>query len=212
MENTICEHMFLRNPIDIAELLSDVQAEMDAPRLKQEVAGILTKFIKSPKNWAELGAAVHNSELLDIFVDSLVKLYPTYFKDDISTDKRVQFPFSETLSTFLVELNNVKKFFGRALHEHYVKTPRDTQHAAFRSKDNTMIFIGQLIKASLDDVITNKSNVYSSLLMKNKILCVELNESDVDRSVSGGGLWWRHEPKKPNANISSRLSEDEIDE
>lgn len=188
MENKIFENMLLKQPIDVAELVSDVQAEMDAPRLKQELVNLLYKSIKTPKNWIELGTIVHDPELFDSFADNLVKLYPTHFKDSLSNDKRVQFPFSETISTFLVELNNVKKTFGRALHDKYVRTPRDTQITAFRSKDNTSIFVNQLLKTALDEVITNKSNVYSSLLMKNKILAIELNESDIEKAVMGGSI------------------------
>ena len=186
-EKVIYERMFLRHPVDVEELLADVQAEMDAPRLKQEIVMILSKFIKSPGNWAELGNELHSPDLLDVFADSIVKLYPDHFKETLSTDKRVLFPFSETISTFLVELNSVKKSFGRHLHEKYTKTPRDIQSTVFKSKDNTFIFIGQILKSALDEVITNKSNVYSTLLMKNKILTVELNESDVDKALSTGG-------------------------
>lgn len=185
-EEEIYKHMFLRQPIDIEELIADVQADMDAPKLKQELVTLLSASIKPSRNWVELGSAVHNPEFMDSFADNLVKLYPVFFKDSIATDKRVQFPFSETLSTFLVELNNVKRSFGRALHEKYVKTPRDTQFTAFKSADNAHYFINQLIKNALDEVITNKSNVYSSLLMKNKILTIELNESDIEKTIMGG--------------------------
>jgi hypothetical protein len=188
MENKIFENMLLKQPIDVAELVSDVQAEMDAPRLKQELVNLLYKGIKIPKNWADLGFLIHNPDLFDSFVDNIVKLYPIHFKDGISNDRRVQFPFSETISTFLVELNNVKKTFSRALHDKYIRTPKDTQITAFRSNDNISIFINQLFKAAIDDVITNKSNVYSSLLMKNKILTIELNESDIEKSVIGGSV------------------------
>lgn len=184
-ENEIMNHIFLRQPIDVEELVSDVQADMDAPKLKQELVPIITKILKTPKNWAELGGIIHSVDIIDEFADGLIKLYPTHFKDNIALDKRVQFPFSETLSTFLAELNNVKKSFGRALHERYIKTTNDMKITAFKSKDNIQLFIVQLVKNALDDVITNKSNVYSSLLMKNKILTIELNESDIDKKVGG---------------------------
>lgn len=184
-ERDIMNHLFLRHPVDVEALVADVQADMDAPKLKQELAGIITDTIKTPKNWYELGGVVHNADLIDEFANGIIKLYPKHFKDSLALDKRVQFPFSETISTFLVELNNVKKSFGRSLHERYVKTHRDVQQTAFRSVDNTKYFIKQLIRDSLDDVITNKSNVYSTLLMKNKILTIELNESDIDKKVGG---------------------------
>ena len=187
-ESVILHNVFLKQPIDVEGLMSDVQADMDAPRLKQEIALILSKFITTQKlsNWPEFGSAIHNVELLDLFADQLVKLYPTYFKDELVDDSRVQFPFSETLSTFLVELNNVKKSFGRAMHEKFIKTPRDQKDLAFKSKDNTQIFVNKFVRDSLDEIITNKSNVYSSLLMKNKILTIELTENDVTKAVVGG--------------------------
>lgn len=187
-ESVILHNVFLKQPIDVEGLMSDVQADMDAPRLKQEIALILSKFITPQKlsNWPEFGSAIHNVELLDLFADQLVKLYPTYFKDELVDDSRVQFPFSETLSTFLVELNNVKKSFGRTMHEKFIKTPRDQKDLAFKSKDNTQIFVNKFVRDSLDEVITNKSNVYSSLLMKNKILTIELTENDVTKAVVGG--------------------------
>ena len=185
-EREIYKNMFLRQPIDIEELVADVQAEMDAPKLKQELSIMIAKKVKTPKNWYELGNLLHSSELIDEFADSLIKLYPTHFKDSLAMDKRVQFAFSETLSTFLVEINNVRRNFGRALHERYVKTPKDMQQTAFRSAGNIDIFVTQLIRQALDDVITNKSNVYSSLLMKNKILSIELNDSDIDKTIVGG--------------------------
>ena len=205
-ESVIMEHVFLRQPIDVEELVADVQAEMDAPKLKQELATMLVKKIKIPKNWSELGSVVHNTELIDDFADGLIKLYPTHFKDSLALDKRVQFPFSETLSTFLVEINNVKRSFGRSLHEKYVKTPKDLQATAFRSKDNTHLFLAQIIRQALDDVITNKSNVYSSLLMKNKILTIELNESDVDKKVGG-----RHS-YRPRSDENNRREHGYLDE
>jgi hypothetical protein len=187
-ESVILHNVFLKQPIDVEGLMADVQADMDAPRLKQEVALTLSKFITTQKlsNWSEFGSAIHNVELLDLFADQLVKLYPTYFKDELIDDPRVQFPFSETLSTFLVELNNVKKSFGRTMHEKFIKTPRDQKDLAFKSKDNTQIFVNKFVRDSLDEVITNKSNVYSSLLMKNKILTIELTENDVSKAVVGG--------------------------
>lgn len=185
-EREIYKNMFLRQPIDIEELVADVQAEMDAPKLKQELSTMIAKKVKTPKNWYELGNLLHSSELIDEFADSLIKLYPTHFKDSLAMDKRVQFAFSETLSTFLVEINNVRRSFGRALHERYVKTPKDVQQNAFRSAGNIDIFVTQLIRQALDDIITNKSNVYSSLLMKNKILSIELNDSDIDKTIGGG--------------------------
>ena len=187
-ESVILHNVFLKQPIDVEGLMSVVQADMDAPRLKQEIALTLSKFITTQKlsNWSEFGSAIHNVELFDLFADQLVKLYPTYFKDELIDDSRVQFPFSETLSTFLVELNNVKKSFGRTMHEKFIKTPRDQKDLAFKSKDNTQIFINKFVRDSLDEVITNKSNVYSSLLMKNKILTIELTENDVTKAVVGG--------------------------
>jgi hypothetical protein len=187
-ESVIMHNIFLKQPIDVEELMSDVQADMDAPKLKQEISITLSKFIMSQKltNWAEFGGSVHNVELLDLFADQLVVLYPKYFKDDLIEDNRVQFPFSETLSTFLVELNAVKKSFNRAMHDKFIKTTRDQKDLMFKSKDNTQIFVNKFIRDSLDEVITNKSNVYSSLLMKNKILTIELTENDVDKSVAGG--------------------------
>lgn len=187
-ESVIMHNIFLKQPIDVEELMADVQAEMDAPKLKQELSLTLSKFILGQKlsNWAEFGSAIHNTELLDLFADQLVQLYPTYFKDDLIEDNRVQFPFSETLSTFLVELNAVKKSFNRAMHDKFVKTTRDQKDLMFKSKDNTNIFVNKFVRDSLDEVITNKSNVYSSLLMKNKILTIELTENDVDKSVMGG--------------------------
>lgn len=187
-ESIILHNVFIKQPVDVEGLMADVQADMDAPRLKQEITMILSKFITSQKlsNWFEFGAAIHNVELLDLFADQLVNLYPTYFKDELIDDSRVQFPFSETLSTFLVELNNVKKSFGRTMHERFIKTPRDHKDLAFKSKDNTQIFVSKFVRESLDEIITNKSNVYSSLLMKNKILTVELTENDVTKAVVGG--------------------------
>jgi hypothetical protein len=185
-ERDIYKNMFLRQPINIEELVADVQAEMDAPKLKQELSIMIAKKVKTPKNWYELGNLFHSSELIDEFADSLIKLYPTHFKDSLAMDKRVQFAFSETLSTFLVEINNVRRNFARALHERYIKTPKDIQQTIFRSVGNVDIFVTQLIRQALDDVITNKSNVYSSLLMKNKILSIELNDSDIDKTIGGG--------------------------
>jgi hypothetical protein len=187
-ESVILHNVFLKQPIDVEGLMSIVQADMDAPRLKQEIALTLSKFITTQKlsNWSEFGSAIHNVELFDLFADQLVKLYPTYFKDELIDDSRVQFPFSETLSTFLVELNNVKKSFSRTMHEKFIKTPRDQKDLAFKSKDNTQIFVNKFVRDSLDEVITNKSNVYSSLLMKNKILTIELTENDVSKAVVGG--------------------------
>lgn len=190
-ESVITEHMFLRQPIDVEELVADVQAEMDAPKLKQDLVTMLMKKIKAPKNWSDLGTVIHDSNVIDEFADGLIKLYPVHFKDSITLDKRVQFPFSETLSTFLVELNNVRRSFGRALHDKYVRTPKDMQITAFKNKDNINLFFARLLREALDEVITNKSNVYSSLLMKNKILTIELNEHDKEKKI-GGGLRYYH--------------------
>ena len=188
LETTIYENMLLKQPIDIEELVSDVQAEMDAPKLKQELVPIIAKAFVLPKNWNDLSIQIHNINVLDAFADGLIKLYPSYFKNANIDDSRCDFAFSETLSTFLVEIHNVKKMFGRNLHDKYIKTPKDVQYNVFKNKDNVEIFIKQIIKNALDEVLTNKSNVYSSLLMKNKILTIELNESDKDKStfISGG--------------------------
>jgi hypothetical protein len=187
-ESVIMDKIFLKQRIDVEKLMEDVRAEMDAPQLKQELNITLTKFILGKKisNWADLGGIIHNVDLLNLFADQLVILYPKYFKDELLEDDRVKFPFSETLSTFLVELNNVKKSFGRILHEKFNKTPRDTRDLIFKSKDNTHIFINKYLKECLDEIITNKTNVYSSLLMKNKILTIELTDYDIDKNIIGG--------------------------
>lgn len=187
-ESVIFEKVFLKRQVDVEALIADVQAEMDAPKLKQEMTFTLSKYILAHKLsiWPDIGAAIHNVDFLNLFVDQLVLLYPKYFRDELSDDSRVKFAFSETLSTFLVELNNVKRSFGRSLHEKFGKTPRDKRDLVFKSKDNTQIFISKLIQDALDEVITNKTNVYLSLLMKNKILSVELTDNDSTKEILGG--------------------------
>lgn len=124
------------------------------------------------KTHKDLGQIVHDKELSNIFNSILVEQYDIYtFKNKENVSN---FPFSETLKTFLSQLYMLNRDFVRHMHDNFIATHIDDKIFDSESTRNKNIFVRKLcedvIKTTLDKLISNESNVYQGLIYKTNML------------------------------------------
>jgi len=88
-------------------------------------------------------------------------MYKTHIK--IQTDK---FPFSEIFITYLAELKKISSRFIRELHDNYNREPLTDFKNSYLIREK----FENILKKSLEYIITNKSNIYQMISYKNLLL------------------------------------------
>jgi hypothetical protein len=155
----IVDSKFLRNELYI--------------RLVKRCHGIIEKEYKNAekiKTHKDLGQIIHDKELSDIFNSIIVEQYDLYTfkkKENVSN-----FAFSETLKTFLSQLHLLNRDFIRNMHDNFVATRIDNK--IFEDNRTKNIFARKLcediIKTTLEKMISNESNIYQGLIYKTSLL------------------------------------------
>lgn len=153
-------NMFIRIPMDLDDV-SNTAA--DPPiilqalqiRLSEHYAKITKKL--HINNLTSFGKIIHDESFAAIFSNSLIKFFKKYVK--------ITVPFSELLSTYIADLDTLTLRFKRLMHNEYNKHPP----IDFNKKNLKSIF-DTYLEQSLKQIITLRSNIYSSIIMKNDML------------------------------------------
>ncbi len=126
------------------------------------------------KTHKDIGQIIHDKELSDIFNSIIVEQYDIYtFKNKENVSN---FPFAETLKTFLSQLHVLNSHFVRNMHDNFIAMRIDNKifDVDKESARNKNIYVRKLcediIKTTLEKLISNESNVYQGLIYKTSLL------------------------------------------
>lgn len=180
-EREMLKNMFMPTKFNVNGINMNSQA-VDSKFLRNELLiGIKKEFIEILKkdykdgaaiiNNKDLATLIHHKNLINVFSSILIEQYDIYtFK---SKDNNSNFPFSETLKTFMAYLGILKRTFARDIHTKYTSTRIDSSKltADLRTKKIYLTdMFGVILSSVLDKIINNQRNVYQSLIFKNSML------------------------------------------
>jgi hypothetical protein len=173
------KNMFLKKPIAM-ESFEENSADVPSHIIKQEIILNLETHVnkyKSIKDSVQLNEVLHDEGLRDIFYNTTLRLYPkAVILDSIKEFKADRFPFSELLSSFIVELQNITGKFMRELHDGYGRKPLPKETFDLPADERNNIIrkkISTVIEDALNLVIKNESNIYSTLHYKFLLLNIQ---------------------------------------
>lgn len=123
----------------------------------------------------DIAQIIHSEKLIDVFNSILIEQYDIYAikNKEHSSD----FPFSETLQTFLAVLFNMNIDFRRLLHDYYIKTKIDKKLLS-ENEISKQLKLRNIFKEIIDQVlkkiINDERNIYQELVFKNSLLKLSL--------------------------------------
>jgi hypothetical protein len=123
----------------------------------------------------DLSKIIHHDSLLETYSSIIVEQYDTYtFKNKVELGT---FAPSETLMSFLSTLSIMRRDFLKGVHDSYVATKIDKKILT-SDASSKRIYINKIFKDIIEDLLQKKisddSNVYQSLIYKNKLLRLSL--------------------------------------
>lgn len=153
-------NMFMRHKMDLKSLEED-STVADSNLIRNEIFMGLMKLFKNVKP-DKIGQVIHEPKLADTFETMVVNQYKDYSADK-NIIRRTEFPFGEIFVSYLVELRNLIRMFKREVHDYYMEHPpnKDT---------NSENYIGDLLRAVLEKLISDKKNIYQALFFKDRLL------------------------------------------
>jgi hypothetical protein len=175
-EKKIIKNMFLPVKFNVSGINLGSQI-IDSKYLRNTIyINLMKQFELEYKNGAsiksnyDIGRLVHSPELYKIFNSVVIEQYDIYTfknKENIS-----EFPFSETLKTFLAQLDNISTNFSKNIHDEFTsfRIDKSVYSNADRKKEYFTIMFSNILKTVLKKLITNKSNIYQSLIYKTNLL------------------------------------------
>ena len=123
----------------------------------------------------DIGTIMHHPNLSDVFNSIIIEQYDIYTfknKENIS-----QFPYSETLKTFIAEISLISRNFVRDIHTKFIST-KINQIIFIESNEKKISYLNDMfiiiIDAVLLKIISDESNIYQTLLYKNSLLQLSL--------------------------------------
>jgi hypothetical protein len=176
------KHMFLPKALAM-ESYEDKSSEVPAHVIRQEILFELKQLAKyiidveyhgNISTPLEIVNVLHDLRFRDMFYEKILGMYPkAVLLKDVQSFDAGDFPFSELLSSFLVDLQNNTRKFMKELHDGYVREPLKSE--VFEAKEESrMIAINEKIFNSIEKaielVIRDKDNLYSSLHYKYMLL------------------------------------------
>jgi hypothetical protein len=140
--------------------------------LIQEI--ISKKYNNNIKNSVELSIVLHDETLTSLFSETILLQYNKgVMAEEIKEFKAGIFPFSEILSSFLVELQYMTRRFSKEMHDGYSRNPPSNKIYDMPKKERMEIIlkkIHDIIEETVGLIIKDGSNIYSSLHTKYLIL------------------------------------------
>jgi hypothetical protein len=184
-EKFITNNMFLESKIDIVKY-NNLSKIIDSANLRfkiqnkiiKEFDNMVTdkfKSIQNIKSNKDFGQLIHHEKIIFIFNNILINEYSAYMKNN--KDKMNNFPFSEIIQTFLMELNFINGKFKRKLHDLFILKKIDkaiySENNIIKKKNLQQIFQDVLIN-TLSIIISDSSNIYQTLMYKNNLLMLSI--------------------------------------
>ncbi len=182
-EEKIIKNMFLPIKFDVSQIsLASKIVQSDFVRneinikLKKQVFKLFTKLNSKGKikNNRDIAGIIHDESLSNILYSVLIEQYDLYM---FKNKEKTQFPLSETLKSFLSELEHINGDFKRRSHDIYITKKIDQKIYADSesNKQRTLLaFIYDIIELTTLKIITNNRNIYQQLLYKNKLLSLSI--------------------------------------
>jgi hypothetical protein len=180
------QNMFLPIKFNVDDIKTDSRKIIDTKYLRNEITTQLLKiFLNIAKKDYGDGAKIndnhdfskiiHHSQLQEKFSSILIEQYDIYtFKN---RENLGDFPFSETLQSFLSNVHWFNRSFIRNLHDLFIKLKIDKKIFTYDKTAKKMelyrLFNGILVDA-VNQLISDDSNIYQSLIMKNALLNLTL--------------------------------------
>jgi len=156
-------HMFLRKKLSLEPM--ERESKIDSGLIRNvlfiNICKVFDELNYKIKNNDDFNNIIHNEKINDEFVKSIIDMYKTHIK--IQTDK---FPFSEIFITYLAELKKIASMFIRELHDNYNREPITDFKNSYLIREK----FENILKKSLEYIITNKSNIYQMISYKNLLL------------------------------------------
>lgn len=184
-ERKIINNMFLPVKFDIQCIKTNSQI-IDSKFLMRELSShlldrvdkIITKDFKNGEKittFKDIGSIIHSNKLVDVLNSILIEQYDIYaIKNKDNTNN---FPFSETLQTFLSVLSHMNTDFRRLMHDYYTIAKIDCKifsEKGLNKKIQLKEIFKDIIRETLLKIISDKRNIYQELLYKNNILRLSL--------------------------------------
>jgi hypothetical protein len=177
MEKSI-PNMFVHKPMEL-DSFEDQAGTVSSDKIKQEllyrlentVKNIITSEYKNDvKNNIEVNEIIHHKELQTVFYDTILILFKTgVLSENIKDYDAGHFPFSELLSSFIVDILHISRRFSRELHDGYSRNPLKSK-VFEESKEQRMHLITKKINDVIFNavhlIIKNTDNIYSALHYK----------------------------------------------
>jgi hypothetical protein len=139
-------------------------------RLSDEFDNIVKKKYKNINSNNDFGKIVHEKSISDMFNNILIEHYDI-FTNNLKKKSLNNFPPSEMLHTFLMNLDQLNRQFNRKLHDTFISTKIDKKTYENSSKN---IILKKIFEEIIDQVIkvilSDTSNIYQSILYKNSLL------------------------------------------
>jgi hypothetical protein len=155
--NKLCESEIkkhLNKPFDTNDYILKSQSG-DAPQLKQNIMLKLEKLTEvNIKKKQDIYDYLHNSDLADEFIQIILNEFKEKYFEKMT---------GEYISTFLTDLQNLRRIFMKILHDNYESTDEDL-------KVKLVNHTNQQIRKCLDEILTNKSNIYQNVIYKQLLL------------------------------------------
>ena len=133
---------------------------------------------KAIKNNVDLTNIINNPSIKDVFTESLIKNYYAFLKKNEyinEMSKTRGFVFNEVIATFLAQLHVINRGFVREIFSHSESHMPDVaiylKPAEFVYLDIKDV-IDKIVKNSLLKVLSDKTNIYQSLVFKTMLLQV----------------------------------------
>jgi hypothetical protein len=180
------QNMFLPIKFNVDEIKTDSRKIIDTKYLRNEITTQLLKiFLNIVKKDYDDGAKVkdnhdfskivHHDQLQEKFSSILIEQYDIYtFKNKENVG---DFPFSETLKSFLSNVHWFNRSFVRGLHDLFIKLKIDkkifTYDKTVRKIELHRLF-NDILVLTVNQLISDDSNIYQSLIMKNSLLKLSL--------------------------------------
>lgn len=171
-------NMFVQKPIELdsfegqaGTVSTDKIRQELIYRLENAVKDIIKKEYKdNVKDNIEVNEIIHHKDLQTIFYDTILILFKTgVLSENIKDYDAGHFPFSEILSSFIVDILHISRRFSRELHDGYSRNALKAK-VFDESKEQRLHLITKKINEVIFDavhlIIKNTDNIYSALHYK----------------------------------------------
>ena len=172
------KNMFLGRYLDVDNLIVESK-DVDSNRLKLSISIQIMKTINDiiDKKYKHGKLLIDNNGMSDLLSGIEIKNMFMHTIIDQFVNLRMKqsnFPFEEIMVTYLADLNEMTKRFSKDLHDQFVKDPVpqivfEKEHITDKV-DDINNKIEDYLKITLDNLITEKSNIFQAMFLKNYLL------------------------------------------